>query len=779
MAGIDAAFYAAGGATSLALAAALWALAQRRAAGRRIHELTEALDARNAEAAQASVEAFGSAVIAIDPYAEDGATAELAAGPDSLSACAEALGLALDAPAERLVEALIKSDADHARKLTALIQRGEPCDFEARSIGAGSTVVVEGRTAGALAWLRLTLVEGAGAGLPSAARFAAFLDGLPSPAWFTGADGRLIWANRAWLKAADADSADEAATEELSFDRAIEQVAAEAADVGEGREALRWAPLNGSRRAFQVIAEPLEGGGAGAVALDVTESAEVREELRRNAAAHDETLNRLADAVAIFGRDRRLSFHNIAFAELWSLEPAWLAERPTHGEILDRLRQRRRLPDTADYAGWKVKELGLYERLDALPDEMWSLPDGRTLRVVRQPHPMGGLLILFSDITGELRLRAQYNSLVQVQQATLDKLNDAVAVFGSDGRLRLHNEAFERFWNVSAAQLEDAGDFDGVASLCTPLLHDRMFWRGLKARVADPDPTARAPVSGDVRTSDQRIVVYQTRPLPDGATLIGFDDVTATRKLEEAVIARSEALAEAERLKRDFVGNVSYELRTPLTTIIGYSELLESLGDAIGDRARGHITSVRTAAAQLARSIDDVLDMAQIDANEMALSLGDTDVAALLQHSVDACGRAAEEGGVALEVAGEADGGVIRADGRRLAQALDHLVTNAIRSTPQGGRVVLDARRTQGEVRLSVTDTGRGIPYHVQAHIFDRFIGRDRGGPGLGLALVKALVELHGGWVALESEPGKGATFTCHLPESADVGQAHPELSFG
>ena len=122
--------------------------------------------------------------------------------------------------------------------------------------------------------------------------------------------------------------------------------------------------------------------------------------------------------------------------------------------------------------------------------------------------------------------------------------------------------------------------------------------------------------------------------------------------------------------------------------------------------------------------------------------------------------------------------GVIRADGRRLAQALDHLMINAIRSTPAGGEVVLDAKRTLGEVKIRVKDTGRGIPFHVQAHIFDRFVGRDRGGPGLGLALVKALVELHGGWVALESEPGAGATFTLHMPETAYPGAAHPELQF-
>ncbi len=780
MAGLDAAFYAAGGAASLALAAALWALAQRRSAERRIRDLTSALSARDPDTVQASSEAFGSAVIAIETEADGAARAVLAAGPDSLAAAAAALGLPERCGPEAALDALVRSDPDHARKLRALIEHGEPCDFEVRGARGAGAVVVEGRTAGAMAWLRLTVAEATGAALPSAARFAAFLDAQPAPAWIAGPGGDLLWANRAWLDAADARSVDDAHVRDLAFDRSIEAVAAEAAAAGEPREALRWAPLKGQRRAFQVTAEPLEGGGAGAVALDVTETADIRETLRRTAAAHDETLNRLDDAVAIFGSDKRLNFHNTAFAELWGLEPAWLLDKPTHSEVLDRLRQRRRLPGTADYALWKARELGFYEALEATPDELWSLPDGgRTLRVVRQPHPLGGLLILYSDITDELKLRAQYNGLVQVQQATLDKLNDAVAVFGSDGRLRLHNEAFERFWGLTSHQVTEAGDFDGIAALCTPLLHDRVFWRALKARVADPDPTARAPVTGEIRTSDQRIVSYQTRPLPDGATLLGFDDVTATRKLEEAVIARSEALADAERLKRDFVGNVSYELRTPLTTIIGYSELLESLGDNLGDRAKGHVTSVRTAAAQLARSIDDVLDMAQIDAGEMALSLGDTDVATMLERSVERSARLAEQGGVSLKIDLDHAGGIIRADPRRLEQAIDHLVANAIRSTPPGGTVTLDARRGQGEVRLSVTDTGRGIPYHVQAHIFDRFVGRDRGGPGLGLALVKALIELHGGWVALESEPGKGATFTCHVPESADVAGAHPEFRFG
>jgi hypothetical protein len=160
----------------------------------------------------------------------------------------------------------------------------------------------------------------------------------------------------------------------------------------------------------------------------------------------------------------------------------------------------------------------------------------------------------------------------------------------------------------------------------------------------------------------------------------------------------------------------------------------------------------------------------------MALDIEDVDVGALLGAAAQRWGRQAEDTQVQVTIAVDADSGLIRGDVRRLGQVLDHLTSNAIRHTPPGGTVSLSAKRALGEIRIQVADTGRGIPFHVQAHIFDRFGGHERGGPGLGLALVKAIVELHGGWVALESEPGAGAAFTCHLPEAAQVSAARPEL---
>ncbi len=779
MAAADFAFAASAGAIALALSSTLWAWRYRRRAEADKADLNARLGlAKQAlSEAETATAAFEGALIAVE-----GEVARLVWGDEALNACAEALGLE-DASPAALLEALAVNAPDYAVKLKALIEKGEPCRFMVQS--ATGALVVEGRPSGAIAWLRVTM---AGDAVPGG-RFAGLADRLPDPAWITDNRGQLLWANRAWLAAAEAPTVEEARNQGLAFDRGADSLISEAAQLRSRREGFRWVTAKGKRRAYRVVAEPIGEDEISAFAIDVTEAEETREALKRHVTAHDETLNHLADAVAIFGPSRRLTYHNTAFQTLWDLDPAWLAERPTHAELLDRLRQRRRLPESADYGKWKAKELDFYGSTAVAPDDLWSLPDGRTLRVVRQPHPLGGLLILFSNITDELKLRAQYNALIQVQQATLDKLSDAVAVFGSDGRLRLHNEAFEQLWKVTTAQLDDAGGFEGIVELCKALLPDQPLWSELKARVADPDPTARIPISGEAPASDGRTFAYQSRPLPDGATLIAFGDVTARHALEHALDERSAALDEAQRLKREFVGNVSYELRTPLTTILGYAELLETDGGAaageagagqgLSDRARGYVGAVRSAASQLARSIDDVLDMAQIDAGEMALFLGDVRVCDMLDASAERVRPLIEAKGGTLSVDCGEDAGLIRADPRRLGQAIDHLLDNAARAIAGNGTVTLTARRENGAVVVQVKDTGRGIPFHQQAHVFDRFVGRDRGGPGLGLALVKALVELHGGEVALDSAPGDGSVFTLRVPVAAATDAAEPELALG
>ncbi len=683
--------------------------------------------------------------------------ATLAAGEATLGIIAGRLG----APPRcaPVLDAVAALSTEIGERLEALVRSG--VGFRT----AVSGLRIEGSSQGAIAWVVLSLEDEAAAMEAAPSRLSAFVDAYADPAWLATARGEPVFVNRAWLRATGSRDVHQARLDGLTLDAGADALARAVSAGRMPAERVRWTQIAGVRRALLVKAVPLESGEVAMWTIDVTQGEAAADTLRRHVAAHEVTLNQISDAVAMFGRDRRLVSHNDAFASLWGLEPAWLAEQPSHSEWLDRLRLLGRLPETPDYGRFKAEELARHERLG--PDEpaIWRLPGERTLRVLGQPHPAGGVILIFSDITPELRLKTQFNHLIQVQRATLDKLGDAVAVFGADARLRLHNEAFQTLWDVTAERLERSLAFDDIVELCVRRLTDLGFWRELKGRITSPDPVARAPAVGEVVTADGRRLAWQSRPLPDGATLIGFADVTDTRALEEAVRDREGALRQSERLKRDFVANVSHQLRTPLTTILGFSELLARREAAAGG-GHGQASAVRTASLQLARLVEKVLDVAQIDSGELKLSPGVVDLSACVSQATGRWADAAVAANVALTAAASGAGSIV-ADSARLGQVLDHLLENAIRHTAAGGEIVVSASREEGQARLQVADSGRGIPFHVQAHIFDRFSSEGGAGPGLGLALVKAIVELHGGWVTLESEPGAGATFTCHLPDAA------------
>jgi signal transduction histidine kinase len=707
-----------------------------------------------------AAEIFDTAILRLD-----GEETTLVAGVGVLAACARALGAETASPGA-VVTALRRGGAERAMALDGLVVRGEPLALEIH--GVHGRVRVTGRTSGALAWLSLSLAAAVG---PEAGIGRAALDAYPHPAWILGATGEVLAANRAWLEAVEAPDLDTALKANLTLDSEAQDLALAAMATGRRGERTKSLQLGGARRAMKIWAEPLAGGGAAVWTADISDARTATRAARRQSEALDLMLAQIADAVAVFDGDRRLARHNSAFATLWGLELAWLAERPRHGEWLDRLRQDRRLPVGEDFGAFKARELARHEQAETW-ETIWRLPEGRTLRVGGAPHPEGGVILVFSDITDELRVKTQFNHLLQVQQATLDKLTDAVAVFGADARLKLHNDAFQSLWRLPPAALAHEPHFDDLVEICAARLHDLQFWRDLKGRIADPDPALRAPATGDVVTGDGRRLAWQSRPLPDGATLVGFTDVTDARRIEEALRDRQGALDEAERLKREFVGAVSRELRTPLTTILGYAELLDQDEQGLQGPIRDRVGAIRSAAAVLARSIDDILDIAELDAGEVRLARADLDMDAFLAATLARWAPRAQEVGVAMTLAQDETAGLIRADARKLTKVADRLIDHALGRSAGGGAVHLAAARGEGEVSLRISDTGPVIPYFIQARLFDRYAHDDSGATRLSLALVKGIVELHGGWVTVESGPGPGAAFTCHLPEDSAPDEA-------
>ena len=788
-----------GGALALGLAFILWALRTSdgaRGAARKYRE--RSAEAETDLAALQSVLGAHPGVILVwqgeelEDENDDIAPPQIHGSPVALAGLLKFTDEAVsDDPSIRIIEGLADLEArDGAGKDTTLRERlrelrehGQP--FSLTLIGpSGRFLEADGRTAGARAVVWITdstikgLEESSARGKLEETRQiiardpTAFLDmlgKLPFPAWRVSGVGRLQWANDVYLKAVDGKSLDQALDRQLKLDDKTDEQLRRTITEQRDIDAVRNLVIDGERRSMRILSFPLSGG-AGAIAFDVSEQEAARDELNRHVRAHDETLNHVADGVAIFGPDRRLTFYNRAFSQMWDLDESYLLDSPTHGKLLDRLRQDRKLPAQAEYATWRADELSHYREITGIEEDTWSLPDGRTLSVTRQRHPMGGLLLLFKDITGELDLQTRFNALIKTQTSTLDSLRQAVAVFGSDGRLKLSNKAFESLWHLDASDVKNTPDYDDVIEACLPLFSDRNRWSEIKGHITDPSANARRTTEGEMQRADGTVLHYITQPLPDGNTLIAFADETAQRAVEGALRGRAEAFEAADRLKTEFVRNVSYQLRSPLTTILGYAEFLQSeTNGELNSRQMDNVNSILTASDHLNKLIENILDLALIEAGRMDLDLEDFALAEIVQEGIDlTVGKASDtEINVHAEIGDNL--GTIHADKRRIRQILFNLLSNSMRFTEPGGEITVSATRVENMAILSVRDTGKGIDAEHQASSFDSFTSSDQRGAGLGLALVKNFVDLHGGNVGIKSTPGGGTEVVCWLPVTATV----------
>jgi signal transduction histidine kinase len=535
---------------------------------------------------------------------------------------------------------------------------------------------------------------------------------------------------------------------------------------------------------MRVAETPMHAAGdaaLGGLAVDITELDKARNDLRNHLEASRRVLDQVPVAVAHFNGAQSLAYHNEAFARLWNLDEAELASAPTHGEILDRLRQAGRLPETSDYGAWKAAQLAIYASdfsaggEDAAED-VWHLPDQRTLRAVRARHPLGGVIAVFEDISERLALAARYNTQINVQRATLNNLAEGVAVFGADGALRLYNAAFRKLWRLGVDVLGEKPHIDRVlAAVGGQVARGGEALAEVKRRATSLTPEDRTPLDGAALTIiDGRTFSLSTEPLPDGATLMRVLDVTDSREREKELKERNAFLEDIDRQKSKFVEHVSYQLRTPLNTIIGFGEMLDDqMFGMLNDRQKDYVASILSAANHLRDLINDVIDLAAIDAGKMALEVGEVDVRDLLESAATYAALKAEDTQVTLAVDCPKDIGAIAADEKRLKQVLFNLLSNAFAYTGAGGRVELGADRAPGLVRIWVVDTGRGVSPEDLAKAFDPFESRGpSAGAGIGLSLVQRFIALHGGWVRLESEPGKGTRVTSYLPIRTEAAPA-------
>lgn len=604
---------------------------------------------------------------------------------------------------------------------------------------------------------------------------SGLIEAAPFPMWFRGTDLNLALVNGAYVRAVEAKNAVAVIDGGIELCETVAGVsAAEAADEARiaGAAQIRTIPvtIEGERRIMRVVDVPLAptGGrviGVAGYAIDIQELESERGAHRRFVDTQRELLDRLSAAVAQFGPDQGLSFANLPFRRLFGLEADEVAEAAPFARLLDAWRERGRTPEVRNYPEWRQAHVDWFAQPGA-SEEDWLLRDGTHLHVVAQPTPDGGMLLIAEDKTEQVQLAGARDTLLRVRTATFDNLFEAIAVFAPDGRLHLWNQRFRRLWGIDEGTLAAHPRVDALmGGLADRLVKPNQI--SIVQEVIRAATLERQQRGGEIGFADGRYFDFASIPLPDGNALLIMLDITPSRKMEGALRERNEALEAADKVKTAFLSRMSYELRTPLTSIGGFGEMLQAgYAGKLSDQQQGYVDAIMDSVGVLGRQIDNVLDLAQGEAGSLVVERAPVDVRALLDGALaDARAFAAAE---KVELVGNIspDLGRIDGDAPRLSRLVAGLLDNAVRYTAPtrkaGGRVLLHATGDAHGIDIIVSDNGPGMPEAVAAVTKGQQAGTASG--GIGLALARQLVAAHGGTMEVVSEAGQGTLVRISLP---------------
>lgn len=574
----------------------------------------------------------------------------------------------------------------------------------------------------------------------------------------------IVYCNLAFTEVAEESAESVIAVGDMELYRGHRTLAQKALETGQEQFERRHIIVAGERRLYMMREVPMKGEGTIGFAINITELEVAQEEIQRHISALRDLLESSTSAMAIYGRDSKLKFYNFAFVNLWKMDEVWLDSEPTYGEVLEVMREKRKLPEQSNFKAFKQAQMKLFTTLIEPSEEFFYLPDGKTLRVIAIPHALGGILFAYEDVTDRLALERSYNTLIAVQRETLDHLHEGVAVFAETGRLTLCNPTFNKLWHMDVEFTATEPHIRDVFAKARDLFVTddwTNYLAGLVARFQQ-----RRYLSLRFERADGTVIDCSAVPLPDGATLLSFNDVTDSTLVERSLRDRAEALETADRMKTEFLANMSYELRSPLTSISGFSEMLtHEYAGALNASQKDYVSGIYQSSQHLGTLIGDIIDLATIEAGFLKLDIQPFDIRLAIDSVIALLRARLKLQDVTIDVMVSPDVKTLEADEIRVKQILANLLSYAVRVTKSKGHIQLVVDNYQnGGTRISVRDDGPGLDEQRRAKLFDPFFrGAHASGSdsALSLSLVKRFVELHGGQIHVESELGKGTIICC------------------
>jgi signal transduction histidine kinase len=504
--------------------------------------------------------------------------------------------------------------------------------------------------------------------------------------------------------------------------------------------------VNGSRYIYEVT-KFIRYNKNCYIAIDVTNREDQFEILNKQVLAHQHLLDKITTAVAIFSQEKKINFYNEAYVKLWRINEEWLQSNPSDIEILDYLRNKNQIPDQIDYKKWRSDYLKIYE-FDTNSEEWWHTPDGKSIRLLKQPNPIGGVTYLYEDLTEKLNLQSDYNTLYTIQKQTIENLYEGIALFGTDGKLKLYNPSFAKLWNLEINYLDEGPHIESIINILEENGVNKDLWSNIYNNIISSE-NDRVAITGEIKVKNDKTINYRSVILPDSAVLYSFNDITDKTKVEDALREKNKALIDAGNIKNTFMGHISYELRAPLTNIIGFSEILSNQNfGKINKKQADYLNDIQISSKELHSLIDDILDLTAIDSGGLKLNYENIKI----QESLDIIKSDIHStlGFNNIKIIFDIDNPIqeIEMDKYCFQKIIRNLLTTTINSSPPNNKIELKIYKKNNHIEIVTYDQWQGIATIINP-ISTKTDNNEFTATGIGLSIIKRFVEIHNGEISI------------------------------
>ncbi len=604
--------------------------------------------------------------------------------------------------------------------------------------------------------------------------FADLLDEINFPIWQRDKNLKIVYCNARFCEITGSIRDEILQQGDVELFRGSSSMASKAMKAGQTQVTEQNIIISGSNTLNQVVEIPVTDRSYGfssktgtiGFALNFTELQAVRERLKLSVELQKRLLESLNNAVAIYNANKRLEYFNEAFVDLWKFDEEWLKKGPSYSEILEVLREKRKLPEQVDFVNFKRENDAMFSNLLNKKEDYYYLPDGTVLKVIIIPYEQRGLLMYYENVTEAINLEGKYNTLLSVQKQTIDNLNEAVALFGEDGRLKLYNPSYSEIWGHTKSLLNSEPHIRELLEE-EKYLYPYDDWETFKDSFVLL-MQSREVNENKLNRNDGIVLLQRTTPLSNGATLLTYFDITDKENVEKSLRAEKRAYEEADRIKTNFLGNVSYELRSPLTSIMGFTEILMmEYYDKVSVKSKEYLKAIFDSSVRLKNLIDNIIEVSSIEAGYVNITRNNFSLKDALSEIIPYIEKEAERKNIKLNYRLPTGTLYITADKDRLMQVIKTVMTNSfIASYERLPEVSFNVDVQPNYIRFEVHDNARTIPKEDLPLVFDQFYKAHSDSisiNGIGLYLSKRIIEMHGGFIMAESEED-GNKFTFEIP---------------